>query len=115
MARISIVSFMTYILRQILDVQVFNRLRQCSTWWVAPAAAMFLGNISDTLSFFFIEFYYSSDAFMVADWVEIALVDYSFNMLICMLFFLMMYGMLLNVLLKRIAVHADGLQRNLKL
>ncbi|CDG48348.1 7-cyano-7-deazaguanine/7-aminomethyl-7-deazaguanine transporter [Serratia symbiotica] len=113
-ARISIASFMAYVLGQILDVHVFNRLRQCSTWWVAPAAAMLLGNISDTLSFFFIAFYHSSDVFMAANWVEIALVDYSFKVLICMLFFLPMYGMLLNVLLKRITVHGDGLQRNLK-
>lgn len=105
---------MAYVLGQILDVNVFNRLRQCSTWWVAPAVAMFLGNISDTLSFFFIAFYHSSNVFMAANWVEIALVDYSFNMLICMLFFLPMHGMLLNVLLKRIAVHGDSLQRNLK-
>ncbi|MNV89271.1 Inner membrane protein YhhQ [compost metagenome] len=70
---------------------------------MAPAAAMFLGNISDTLSFFFIAFYKSSDAFMANNWVEIALVDYSFKVLICMLFFLPMYGVLLNMLLKRIA------------
>lgn len=61
-ARIAIASFMAYVLGQILDVHVFNRLRQRSAWWVAPAAAMFLGNISDTLSFFFIAFYKSSDA-----------------------------------------------------
>ncbi|MCP1065663.1 queuosine precursor transporter [Serratia symbiotica] len=107
-------SFMAYVLGKILDVHVFNRLRQCSNFWVAPAAAMLFGNISDTLSFFFIAFYHSSDVFMSANWVEIALVDYSFKVLICMLFFLPMYGMLLNVLLKCIAVHGDGLQRNLK-
>jgi uncharacterized integral membrane protein (TIGR00697 family) len=102
-ARIATASFMAYVLGQILDVQVFNRLRQGSRWWVAPTAAMFLGNISDTLAFFFIAFYKSSDAFMAQHWVEIALVDYSFKLLICLIFFLPMYGMLLNVLLKRLA------------
>ncbi|AHG20465.1 hypothetical protein Z042_13130 [Chania multitudinisentens RB-25] len=102
-ARIAIASFMAYVLGQILDVHVFNRLRQRRTWWVAPAAAMFLGNIIDTLAFFFIAFYRSSDAFMAANWVEIALVDYVFKVLICMLFFLPMYGVLLNMLLKRLA------------
>ncbi|WP_114194914.1 7-cyano-7-deazaguanine/7-aminomethyl-7-deazaguanine transporter [Edaphovirga cremea] len=101
-ARIAIASFMAYALGQILDVHVFNRLRQRSRWWVAPTASMFFGNISDTLSFFFIAFYRSSDAFMAQHWVEIALVDYSFKLLICLVFFLPMYGVLLNVLLKRL-------------
>ncbi|KEY59208.1 7-cyano-7-deazaguanine/7-aminomethyl-7-deazaguanine transporter [Serratia sp. DD3] len=104
-ARIAVASFMAYVLGQILDVHVFNRLRQRRTWWVAPAAAMLLGNISDTMAFFFIAFYKSSDPFMAANWVEIALVDYSFKVMICMLFFLPMYGVLLNMLLKRLSSH----------
>jgi len=102
-ARIAVASFMAYVLGQILDVHVFNRLRQRQRWWIAPAAAMLFGNISDTLAFFFIAFYKSSDAFMAANWVEIALVDYSFKIMICLLFFLPMYGVLLNMLLKRLA------------
>ncbi|ATP29220.1 7-cyano-7-deazaguanine/7-aminomethyl-7-deazaguanine transporter [Chromobacterium violaceum] len=101
-ARIAAASFAAYALGQILDVQVFNRLRQLRAWWVAPAAAMFFGNISDTLSFFFIAFYKSSDPFMAANWVEIALVDYSFKVLICMLFFLPMYGVVLKMIVKRL-------------
>ncbi|UTH73665.1 7-cyano-7-deazaguanine/7-aminomethyl-7-deazaguanine transporter [Chromobacterium sp. IIBBL 290-4] len=101
-ARIAIASFAAYALGQILDVQVFNRLRRLKAWWAAPAAAMFFGNISDTLSFFFIAFYKSSDAFMAANWVEIALVDYSFKVLICMLFFLPMYGVVLKMIVKRL-------------
>jgi uncharacterized PurR-regulated membrane protein YhhQ (DUF165 family) len=34
---------------------------------------MLLRNIRDTLSFFFIAFYYSSDVFMAANFLEIAL------------------------------------------
>ncbi|AVG17711.1 hypothetical protein CFN79_18595 [Chromobacterium vaccinii] len=101
-ARIAAASFAAYALGQILDVQVFNRLRQLKAWWVAPATAMFFGNISDTLSFFFIAFYKSSDPFMAANWVEIALVDYSFKVLICMLFFLPMYGVVLKMIVKRL-------------
>jgi len=102
-ARIACASFMAYALGQILDVHVFNRLRQKAAWWMAPAAAMFLGNISDTLAFFFIAFYKSPDPFMATHWVEIALVDYSFKVLICMVFFLPAYGVLLNTALKRLA------------
>ncbi|QHM77260.1 Inner membrane protein YhhQ [Mixta theicola] len=102
-ARIACASFMAYALGQILDVHVFNRLRQLPQWWIAPGCAMFLGNISDTLAFFFIAFYKSPDAFMAQHWVEIALVDYSFKVLICMVFFLPAYGVLLNAALKRLA------------
>ncbi|MCK8356845.1 queuosine precursor transporter, partial [Erwinia amylovora] len=76
-ARIACASYMAYALGQVLDIQVFNRLRQKAAWWIAPAAEMFLGNISDTLAFFFIAFYQSSDPFMATQWVENALVDYS--------------------------------------
>ncbi|AUX91901.1 7-cyano-7-deazaguanine/7-aminomethyl-7-deazaguanine transporter [Mixta gaviniae] len=111
-ARIACASFMAYALGQILDVHVFNRLRQLPQWWAAPASAMFLGNISDTLAFFFIAFYKSPDAFMAQHWVEIALVDYSFKVLICMVFFLPAYGVLLNATLKRLAAMSGQTRYN---
>lgn len=111
-ARIACASFMAYALGQILDVHVFNRLRRLPQWWVAPGCAMFLGNISDTLAFFFIAFYKSPDAFMAQHWVEIALVDYSFKVLICMVFFLPAYGVLLNAALKRLAERQAARQVN---
>ncbi|KNC95412.1 7-cyano-7-deazaguanine/7-aminomethyl-7-deazaguanine transporter [Trabulsiella odontotermitis] len=102
-ARIAAASFMAYALGQILDVHVFNRLRQSRHWWLAPTASTLFGNISDTLAFFFIAFWRSPDPFMATHWVEIALVDYSFKVLISIIFFLPMYGVLLNMLLKRLA------------
>ncbi|MGL4858322.1 MAG: 7-cyano-7-deazaguanine/7-aminomethyl-7-deazaguanine transporter [Enterobacteriaceae bacterium] len=109
-ARIAIASFMAYVLGQLLDTYVFNRLRQLSVWWVAPACSMFLGNISDTLSFFFIAFHNSEDPFMAANWPEIALVDYAFKVLVCMIFFLPVYGILLNIVLKALAQRKQGVQ-----
>ncbi len=53
--------------------------------------------------FFFIAFWRSPDAFMAEHWMEIALVDYCFKVLISIVFFLPMYGVLLNMLLKRLA------------
>ncbi|BAN99086.1 hypothetical protein E05_43200 [Plautia stali symbiont] len=112
-ARIACASFMAYALGQILDVHVFNRLRKLPQWWIAPACAMLLGNISDTLAFFFfIAFYKSPDPFMASHWVEIALVDYSFKVLICMVFFLPAYGVLLNATLKRLAERSAQRQMN---
>lgn len=106
-ARIAIASFMAYALGQILDVHVFNRLRQSRHWWLAPIASTLFGNISDTVAFFFIAFWRSPDPFMAAHWGEIALVDYSFKVLISIIFFLPMYGVLLNMLLKRLADKSD--------
>ena len=106
-ARIAVASFMAYALGQILDVHVFNRLRQSRRWWLAPTASTLFGNISDTVAFFFIAFWRSPDPFMAAHWGEIALVDYSVKVLISIIFFLPMYGVLLNMLLKRLADKSD--------
>ena len=106
-ARIAVASFMAYALGQILDVHVFNRLRQSRRWWLAPTASTLFGNISDTVAFFFIAFWRSPDPFMAAHWGEMALVDYSFKVLISIIFFLPMYGVLLNMLLKRLADKSD--------
>ncbi len=106
-AHIAVASFMAYALGQILDVHVFNRLRQSRRWWLAPTASTLFGNISDTVAFFFIAFWRSPDPFMAAHWGEIALVDYSFKVLISIIFFLPMYGVLLNMLLKRLADKSD--------
>ncbi|MEI1334294.1 7-cyano-7-deazaguanine/7-aminomethyl-7-deazaguanine transporter [Klebsiella grimontii] len=106
-ARIAAASFMAYALGQILDVHAFNRLRQNRRWWLAPTASTLFGNVSDTLAFFFIAFWRSPDPFMAAHWGEIAIVDYCFKVLISIVFFLPMYGMLLNMLLKKLADKSD--------
>lgn len=101
-ARIAVASFMAYLLGQILDVHVFNRLRQKKAWWVAPTCSTLFGNALDTLAFFAIAFYQSPDAFMAEHWTEIALVDYGFKLIISLGLFVPMYGMLLNFLIKKI-------------
>ncbi|PSW13093.1 7-cyano-7-deazaguanine/7-aminomethyl-7-deazaguanine transporter [Photobacterium sanctipauli] len=101
-ARIAIASFMAYLLGQIMDVSVFNRLRQSKQWWVAPSCSTVFGNALDTLAFFAIAFYNSPDPFMAENWVEIALVDYGFKLLISLGLFVPMYGVLLNYLIQRL-------------
>lgn len=112
-ARIAIASFMAYMLGQILDVHVFNRLRQARQWWVAPAASTILGNGLDTLAFFGIAFYQSPDAFMAANWAEIALVDYGFKLLISLALFIPLYGVLLNWLSTRLTALGSEPRRGL--
>ena len=100
--RIALASFTAYAVGQLLDIFVFNRLRRLKSWWIAPTASTFLGNALDTLVFFSIAFYAGSDAFMAAHWPEIAFVDYLFKLAICTLFFLPAYGILLNILTKKL-------------
>lgn len=100
--RIALASFAAYAFGQILDIVVFNRLRRLKTWWIAPTASNVFGNALDTLVFFSVAFYASSDAFMAEHWPGIALVDYLFKLTICTLFFLPAYGILLNLLTKKL-------------
>ena len=100
-ARIALASFMAYLLGQALDVQVFNRLRQMKQWWIAPTCSTLFGNAIDTLAFFFVAFYQSPDPFMAQNWGEIALVDYSFKLVISLGLFVPMYGVLLSYLVKK--------------
>ncbi|MCL6271750.1 7-cyano-7-deazaguanine/7-aminomethyl-7-deazaguanine transporter [Sansalvadorimonas sp. 2012CJ34-2] len=95
-ARIALASFLAYIIGQLMDITVFNKLRQLSAWWVAPAASTIFGNLVDTISFFGIAFHGSSDPFMAEHWTEFALVDYGWKLVISMLLFLPLYGVLLN-------------------
>lgn len=100
--RIALASFSAYAAGQILDIFVFNKLRRLKSWWIAPTASTFVGNAVDTLLFFAIAFYASSDEFMAANWPHIAFVDYLFKLVICMLFFLPAYGFILNTLTKKL-------------
>ena len=95
-ARIALASFLAYIIGQLMDITVFNKLRQLPAWWVAPAASTIFGNLVDTISFFGIAFHGSSDAFMAEHWTEFAFVDYGWKLVISMLLFLPLYGVLLS-------------------
>ena len=68
-------SFLAYVLGQLLDIQVFDRLRQLPQWWIAPTASTILGNLLDTFAFFSVAFWRSDNPFMAEHWVEIAVRD----------------------------------------
>ncbi|MCY4779174.1 7-cyano-7-deazaguanine/7-aminomethyl-7-deazaguanine transporter [Sphingobacterium sp. UT-1RO-CII-1] len=94
--RIVLASFSAYVVGQIMDIYVFNKLRQAKYWWYAPIAAAIFGNLIDTYSFYYIAFYKGSDSFLAENVFELATVDYAFKMLISTLFFLPLYKVLLN-------------------
>ena len=97
-ARIALASFMAYVLGQIMDVSVFNRLRQVKAWWVAPTCSTIFGNLVDTLAFFSLAFWRSPDPFMAEHWIEIAWVDYGFKLVFSLALFVPAYGLLLKYL-----------------
>jgi queuosine precursor transporter len=105
-ARIAAASFLAYLFGQLLDVGVFNKLRDLKTWWIAPSLSTLLGNFLDTLLFFFCAFYQSQDAFLSEHWVEIALLDCSFKFLVSAFVFIPMYGLLLKKLQSFLLVRA---------
>jgi uncharacterized integral membrane protein (TIGR00697 family) len=108
--RIAVASFLAYVLGQLLDVQVFDRLRQMRQWWVAPAASTVIGNLLDTYLFFSVAFWRSDDPFMAANWVEIATVDYAIKLIISLVLFVPLYGMLLSWIVRRVPASLNGTQ-----
>lgn len=100
--RIAFASFAAYLVGQLMDITVFAKLRDTKSWWVAPAASTLVGNLIDTIVFFGIAFYASSDSFMAENWPEIASVDYGFKLIVSLCLFLPAYGILLKVLERRI-------------
>lgn len=103
-ARIAIASFAAYVVGQILDIFVFNKLRQHKQWWRAPFGSAIFGNLLDTFTFFMIAFYKTSDVYLAENLFEIATVDYIFKMIISALFFLPLYKVVLNQILKRLEI-----------
>lgn len=101
--RIVLASFSAYVIGQLLDIRVFNKLRQLKTWWIAPLASTLIGNLIDSLCFFAIAFYKSPDPFMAANWIEIGTIDYLFKIIMGVLIFLPLYGMILAKLQKMLA------------
>jgi len=55
MFRIACASGTAFLIAQLLDIQIFDRLRQLQ-WWKAPVASSFLGSLVDTITFFFLAF-----------------------------------------------------------
>jgi len=104
--RISLASFLAYVIGQLLDIQVFDRLRRLPQWWIAPTASTIVGGMVDTFVFFSVAFWRSSDEFMAANWVEIGSVDYCIKLAIMLMLMVPLYGMLLNLLLRLLAGRA---------
>lgn len=95
--RIAIASFFAYVLGQLLDIFIFQRIRKSAKWWVAPTVSNIFGNFFDTYTFFFIAFFQCSNAFLSAHWLEIATFDLVFKLGLSLLTFIPLYGAILQL------------------
>jgi len=100
--RIGPASATAYLVGQMMDITVFQKIREkVRQWWVAPMISTLFANIVDTYVFFFAAFHRSSNEFMAANWPQVASVDLAFKIIVSIVVFLPVYGVLLNYLKTR--------------
>lgn len=102
--RIALASGSAFLVGQLLDIGVFNRLRRMS-WWQAPLAGSLIGSALDTVIFFSLAFAgdadmsfpvtYASTGITVPLWVGLAFFDFLVKVG-CALLALVPYGALMG-------------------
>ena len=124
--RIAIASGTAYLVGQLLDISVFNRLRRL-TWWKAPLAGSLIGSALETALFFSIAFAATfvflgaNDDFAIASspllgmsiieaprWVSWALTDLAVKTFIGVVM-LLPYGALMSVIKPMPALKSPGI------
>jgi len=108
--RIGFGSATAYLIGCLLDVYVFQYVREKFTqqWWAAPALSMVVANFIDSYVFFSIAFSGGADEYMAANWPEIALSQSVLKIVVGFILFLPAYGVLLNYLKKRLGNEEQG-------
>ena len=76
--RIAIGSGTAFLVAQLLDVQIFDKLRR-KQWFIAPLGSSFIGSIVDTFLFFSISFYATG-----IPWVTLSLGDLAVKILVAL-------------------------------
>ena len=79
MLRIALASGAAFLVAQLLDIKVFDILRQ-KVWWKAPAASSLIGSFFDTLIFFLLAF-----AGTGLPWISWAIGDFCAKLVMIML------------------------------
>ena len=77
--RIAIGSGTAFIVSQLLDVQIFDKLRK-KEWFVAPLTSSFIGSLVDTFLFFSISFYGTG-----VPWVTLSVGDLAVKIFVTLL------------------------------
>jgi len=100
--RVGFASGTAYAIGTMLDVYVFQAIRERSdNWWAAPALSTIAANIIDTYSFFYVAFAGSLDAegnlsWIGANWHIVAQNNTLTKIVVGLIVFLPAYGILLN-------------------
>lgn len=103
--RIGTSSGLAYLCSTLLDVYVFQYFRErFKSWWIAPTLSSIVANILDTYTFFGAAFYNSEDAFMAANWPEVATNQIIAKIIVSLLVVLPSYGILLNYIQRKLVV-----------
>ena len=89
--RIAIGSGVAFITAQLLDIQIFDRLRK-KDWFVAPLTSSLIGTTVDTFLFFSISFYATG-----VPWVTLSLGDLAVKILVAIIM-LIPFRMLLKII-----------------
>jgi uncharacterized integral membrane protein (TIGR00697 family) len=101
--RIGIASGVAYLVSSMLDVFVFQKVRErLSAWFWAPALAAVFSNILDTFTFFGVAFHNSANQFMSENWHIVAANQTGVKVLVSLLVILPTYGVLLGYLQKKL-------------
>ena len=103
--RIGFASATAYAISTLLDVYVFQIIREnYKAWWLAPGISTVFANIIDSYIFFFTAFLNSDDTYMSDNWIEIAGTQSLIKIVIGLIFFLPIYGIILNYLVKKFKI-----------
>lgn len=95
--RIGVASGCAYLVSNLLDVYVFQKIREKMTlWFWAPGISAIFANIIDTFTFFFVAFYQSQNSYMAANWFAIAWGQTGVKVIISLMVILPLYGILLS-------------------
>ena len=99
--RVGLASGTAYAVGTMLDVYVFQHIRErMSAWWIAPAVSTIAANIIDTYAFFYTAFY-------PAPWVgPVAFNNTLTKIVVGLIVFLPAYGLLLKYLKNKFGVDA---------
>ena len=77
--RIAIGSGVAFITAQLLDIQIFDRLRR-KEWFIAPLTSSFIGSTVDTFLFFSISFYATG-----VPWITLSLGDLAVKLFVSLI------------------------------
>jgi len=99
--RIAIASGTAFMIAQLLDVQIFDKLRK-SAWFVAPLTSSLIGSIVDTFLFFSIAFYATE-----VPWLTLSLGDLAVKITVALIM-LIPFRLLIGTL-KPVKVYSKNL------